>query len=729
MAKISIKDTILVRHDVGAALVALKEYVQKNGMQEFYGELEAIEADFNLMCDYLLRGFKDPQSDAVYAVLLERTYRLYNNVKMASIVKKRSSFANTKRCAADFDGRVDAIRASLENFVQERALGSLLSVGAGSDKEEICCKHQRYMNQLFCYIISSEQWGEGVSGGMTELLVSPTVEQNDVLLVLSAIMLSLANVFDVEKWQTLVGVYEQAASVRVRQRALVGWVFGLPHDDVSFIYPVVKTKMERLLSGENTRHELLELQMQIFLCANAEADNEHIRKDIMPTLMKSSGAGTSTPKFFEHDDDSALDFHAEEGREDKMEEVEKTMSQMMDMQKAGIDVYYGGFSQMKRFHFFYQLSNWFCPYTPEHPELKDVFRKMGDEKFLDNVLNNGPFCDSDKYSFVLGIASVIDRLPQNIREAIGRNDVLGPTVPAGQCEEAAFVRRSYLQDLYRFFRLSQYKADFANPFELTATDGGTVPAFFFANRYVADAVMNHERKELMVFLHKRHLFSFVIDAGRLITSADLDTLHLMASAFYHVADMKNAEMLFDTILSQAPDDTFALKYKARICFVKHDYAQAEAYYKQLVALADNRHNNLWLATSQIYCGKTAEGMSVLFRLNYENADNVDIMRVLAWGYLMSGKAVEAEKIYERLSVDNKLLDSDMLNYAYAKWGMRKISEAVVLFKRYLGKVEGKGDTTHQMLSANFEEDKTLLDANSFSASERNIMLYLVGKNN
>ena len=42
MAKISIKDTILVRHDVGAALVALKEYVQKNGMQEFYGELEAV---------------------------------------------------------------------------------------------------------------------------------------------------------------------------------------------------------------------------------------------------------------------------------------------------------------------------------------------------------------------------------------------------------------------------------------------------------------------------------------------------------------------------------------------------------------------------------------------------------------------------------------------------------------------------------------------------------------
>lgn len=728
MAKTSIKDVILVRHDVGAALSALKEYVQRNGMQEFYGGIEAIESDFDLMCGYMLRGFKDPQSNAVYAGLVERTYKLYNNVRIASVVKKRTSFANARRCAADFDGRVESVRASLENFVQERALGDLLPAGAvAGAKKDVAYDHQSYMNQLFSYIISSEQWGEGTSMRMAGLLLSPTIEQNDVLLIISAVMLALTNVFDVEKWLALVEVYQKADSVRVRQRALVGWVFGLPHDDVSYVYPVVKTRMTQLLGAESVRHELLELQMQIFLCSNAEADNEHIRKDIMPTLMRNSGVGTSTPGLFEHDDDSALGIHDDDGREDKMEAVEKTMSQMMDMQKAGIDIYYGGFSQMKRFHFFYQLSNWFCPYTPEHPELKDVFRKMGDEKFLDNVLENGPFCDSDKYSFVLGIASVIDRLPQNIREAIGRSDVLGATVTTGQSGDAAFVRRSYLQDLYRFFRLSQYKADFANPFDMNGgVDGGTAPAFFFANPYVANPVMISERRELMVFLHKRHLYSFVVEAGNSITVHDVDTLRLLASAFYHLADMKTAGGLFDEILAKAPNDTFALKYRAKIYFAMRDYANAEACYGRLVSLVDNTHNRLCLATSLICCGKTAEGMSALFKLNYENADNVEIRRVMAWGYLMSGKAAEAEKAYDKLSVEHSVQESDVLNYAYAKWGVRKTNEAIRLFRKYMD-ARGKGRDDLQTLALNFEEDMALLDANEISESERSIMLYLVGK--
>ena len=175
------------------------------------------------------------------------------------------------------------------------------------------------------------------------------------------------------------------------------------------------------------REELLQLQMQLFYCANAESDKERIQKEIIPTLVKNSNLRASGSGFIERDDDMMRDILGTEDSDAEIEKLEKTMSQMMDMQKTGIDIYYGGFSQMKRFRFFYQLSNWFCPFNSEHPELRALADKLRGSNFLDTLLQNGPFCDSDKYSFAFAMASVFDRLPANVRNMVGNGEALGAT--------------------------------------------------------------------------------------------------------------------------------------------------------------------------------------------------------------------------------------------------------------------------------------------------------------
>ena len=40
----------------------------------------------------------------------------------------------------------------------------------------------------------------------------------------------------------------------------------------------------------------------------------------------------------------------------KIEEIEHSIRKMADMQKRGADIYFGGFSKMKRFGFFFTLS-------------------------------------------------------------------------------------------------------------------------------------------------------------------------------------------------------------------------------------------------------------------------------------------------------------------------------------------------------------------------------------
>ena len=50
-----------------------------------------------------------------------------------------------------------------------------------------------------------------------------------------------------------------------------------------------------------------------------------------------------------------------------MEKLEASMKRMNDMQRQGSDVYFGGFSQMKRFPFFSVVANWFMPFYLHHP--------------------------------------------------------------------------------------------------------------------------------------------------------------------------------------------------------------------------------------------------------------------------------------------------------------------------------------------------------------------------
>ena len=53
--------------------------------------------------------------------------------------------------------------------------------------------------------------------------------------------------------------------------------------------------------------------------------------------------------------------------------MEESFQKMAEMQKQGTDIYFGGFSQMKRFPFFNELSNWFVPFYSHHPAVAEVY--------------------------------------------------------------------------------------------------------------------------------------------------------------------------------------------------------------------------------------------------------------------------------------------------------------------------------------------------------------------
>ncbi len=676
-----IQKALLDGQELGRAIQKLRVFIHNHPFLRVGSQFEDIVTNYQLMKEYMLKGFKDEQREKLYRNLLCRMVRLVNDIYLRLQIEKGiGTFAQAYNKTDKMNFSFDSITETLEGFVQDIAMLSLEPEDSRGDKQrQIYRTHQHYMENVFESFLVSGQWSDSMVKSATQLLVSPTIDVNDARLLVSALMLSAMNVFDVNKFRTLVNVYLEAVDDVLRQRALVGIVFALPKNDYS-LFPQYKEAVSLLCQQEKNCRELLELQMQMFYCMDTDRDNETIQREIIPTLMKNNNFRITRFGIEEKEDDPMDDILHPDAADKAMEELENGIQRMMNMQKAGSDIYFGGFSQMKRFSFFYSISNWFVPFSVEHPELQHVMEKMKGTRFLEILLENGPFCDSDKYSFALAMTSIVDKLPANMKEMLNSQEMVGPAMPIADKNSPAYIRRMYLQDLYRFFRVCMQRTDFHNPFDYVKD----VRNFFFANPVFSDTPLRAFAIELDYFLMKRkesRLLDMMLKNYEEHDNAD----YLLVSAQQALSQsrLEEAGKLFNKVLESQPDDERALKGLAQASFILGDYENARSCYQKLNELKpDSRQYLLNLCISQINVGSPEEGINGLYRLDYEAPDNLNVKRALAWGLLVQHNVEQAERVYDKLLASGKCMAADYLNAGYCKWFAGQLDVAVKYFREY-----------------------------------------------
>lgn len=718
------RKAILKERDLVKAIALMKQKIPANPSDgSILSRINDVEENYKLMCVYAFRGLKDPQADSIYRGLLRKAFEISSDLEMAAARQKNISLMRAAVSAKSMAGKQDRAKETLEKFVQDIALASLSPEDESlAAKNKLYADHQRYVSRLFDTIVVSSQWTDSTRQVVEEVLLSPLVDSSDVAQLVSAIMLSAINVFDVNKWLALTHVYEQSADVQVRQRCLVGWVLSLPQEQLS-IYPEMAVRIQQLTGSEAIRSELLELQMQLFYCTNTEADTESIKRDIMPTLIENNNLRVSRAGIVEKEEDSLSDMLNPGAADRRMEAMENSFKRMMDMQRAGSDIYFGGFSQMKRFAFFETLCNWFCPFYPEHPQLQEKIKTLQQGHFVDTVLQNGPFCESDKYSFAFALASIIDRLPDSLKEMLGSEGAqLGGTATEEERQTPAYIRRMYLQDVYRFFRLFQYKTDFRNPFE---GERASWAVLFFVNKLFKTTELTEDYEALMKFLYKQKDYANILLLDKTHRAQSATALVLVGNACLHQGDPAEALLRFAEAQRLDAGNEQALKGLANAAYSMGDYAKAaECYAGLALGYPDNRHYALNLAISQICSDKVKEGMASLFRLAYEMPDNENVKRALAWGHLLEGKPEKAESIYDALTQSEGSLASDHVNAGYAKWFQRRVAEAVDAFRSYL-QVCKEREGREVSLGKEFKADAPLLSQYGIGEVEQRIMCDLV----
>ena len=695
-------------------------YVQRPSLMG-YGEFEAIKTDYQLMVDFMGRGFSDSHRESLYSSLLQRLYRITADLEISWRCRNVSAYVNSFRVIDHLNTSHDFIRTVLEAFVSDIAMLSLQPEETREQKTaELYERHHSFMNRLFNSLWTSCQWTDDDCTFYTELLLSPTVVSTDQQVIVSAISLGAMNQFDINKLKTLVNVYQKATDEHVRQRALVGWVLSV--FEGMDIFPEQDAIVRKLCENSAITKELLTLQIQFFYSKDAEKDNDKIQRDIMPDIMRNSNLTIGRLGIMEKEEDTIESILHQDADEKRMEQLEEKVRKMMDMQKQGSDIYFGGFSQMKRFPFFSDMVNWFTPFYLNHPALRSVINKLGDTKFLNTLMERSNFCESDRYSFAFALEQVISQLPSDIKEVMGSDVALGPLAESDDREDAISIRRTYLQDLYRFFRLYPTAKDFINPFEDNGKSDFVADTFFFTYKSFMGTGLDDVKLRLALHLYKHKQ---MMELAELLTTFQSDDPRYAILMGYTNIDMGKAEFayqFFDYALKAEPDNQWALKGKARAALDNEDYITAEEVYSKLLKLKPNHKTyTMNRCVALLKLGRTSEVREELFRLDYQYPDDMNVKRILAWAMLSDNSLDKASQLYDTLLTSNPAHE-DYLNAGYCQWAMGNIQKAVALFREWLAK---SGKSAEQLLNE-FRSDEETLSMYNISETDCFLMLSLVG---
>lgn len=684
---------------------------------------QQIRNDYRLMLDFLLRGFRDTERDRLYSQLIVRFDQLVADTDTNMQTENSQMFANIKKNLAAFSAQHDEVYGRLEAFVTDMAMTELEEEAIQDLKQkDLCERHYSFMSKLFEHIWLSPQWSDDDMAAYERLLLSPTIERNDIMLILSAVFLANSQCFDARKTLLMVNISAKATDEHIRQRALVGWALTL--DERMSLYPKLTDAIREYCGNDGNTQQLVELQKQLYFCLNAERDNEAIQKDIMPDIIKNSNLNITRFGIEEKDEDTLQNILNPEAQEEAIDKVEQSFRKMVEMQKAGSDIYFGGFSQMKRFSFFFQTANWFAPFDVNHPAIKHVTGSGKQTAFIQALLKSGPFCDSDKYSFVLAMSNVFDRLPDNIKEMMNGESMFEVYNASQDTESPVYIRRMYLQDLYRFFKLYTNKQLLHNPFNSQHGKRGT--ALFIDHSVFCGTIADDRYTEIGQFLLRRNNTReawSMIERLREIQSDSL--LELRAQCLYMQGKSEEAEMLYRKVVEKNPDDAKAISALAKITFQTGRYDEAVEYYKHLQQQYPDKLSyqlNYCVALSKT--PQVAESIETLYRLYYENPDNHNVLRVLAWNLLVAKRTEQAGTEYEKLLQIGDQKAEDWLNAGYYYLIVRNVEKAVDMFRRYVEESKSAQDARH-LIGKQIAADADVLLENGIDKIEMQLIVDLV----
>lgn len=709
------------------ALACLQGILYDTGEPQLLREHESLKCDYERMLQFMSAGGTDPQRNEIHRQLIRRAFALLDNAgRIFKRTKTSCAYAMAYRQLCDreetdlekLSSRMDQLCDSLaeernrhdynERTARIRELEAVTAEASGS---------------LFNRIWTANCVNRDEEETMRSIIERQ--EEHYRPFLISALTLNLWEGFNAGIYRILL-YFCLSTNVRIRTRALTAAIWGYMKYRTRFTYYPDLLKGLSLLGQEPpVANELLILQKQLFLSLETIRAKKKLQEEILPDLLKSKRYQRNKMGFEEIDTDlaDALRGTPPENWKPTREDMKlaNNMKEFMQMGEEGIDVNLATFSALKSFDFFRKVSNWFLPFDSRHPDVRDLFFTDEDKpmQFPHFLLQTGNFCESDKYSLCL----MLQRIPKSQRTAV--MDKFGAQIEAAGKDEALHERmqqaetperqyRSYIEDLYRFFKLYPSHHEFTDPF---AND-------LLFTRYEVLKEMTDTptyRKEMAEFLMKLGYYADAITFWEALQSTEGATADLLQKLAY--CQWKNkmpgkAVLTYQQADLLSPDNEWVLN-QLHLCY--SELGRFDKELECLLKLEEMSPENVQVISETGFClmqlHRFEEAANRFYKLEYLGKRVLPSLRAIAWCAFKMNKLKQAEKYYTKiLETGEKAKWEDYLNAGHTAWLLGDLKKAIGLYKQYIERY-GKQFPDKKNWLQPFNEDIQELTAHGLSLQD------------
>lgn len=619
-------------------------------------KIDSIYDAYKILLDYLGKGADDPERNKMYAGFVRSSYEMCDTLERAYELADEASYYAT-------------------NFRTMQNLGY-----AHLSLAELLHKTTS-PRVIFDYIWLSGKFSADDEITISDLLNNDDFKVHEKCIILSALTLSGMRYFDVAKYRLLLD-NSLVSDARLRVRAMVGLLFiHFSHADRLTQYPDVYARLQLMADVPSFISELELIQAQLFLSLETKRIEQNLREEIIPRMMdrmrhlkidRSLGLDELKDKL------SEIDLNPEWEEDGTPSKLAEHMKEFVELQQRGADMYLSSFKMLKqRFPFFNVASNWFWPFTYDHPELP---KNLAGNAMLGMLINHAELCDSDKYSFCL----MTEHLPQGdanlLKEQMGGSlsELMKAqhTVPA----EANFKNelRSYVQDFYRFCNLFIHREAFTNPFQ--------------SNLFIVDHKPFDQLLDDREFLIRMADFAFKDKSYEVaktllqripLKERPADACQKLGYCYEQEHNYTDAARTYALANDLKPRSAWTLR---RLAATQRNLGQYDEALKAYNELADIYPENATVALRQaecyIYLKDYDTAFKFLFKADYLSPESGNAERALAWCSLLTGKYEQAEKYYLKV-INNQPSQADWLNAGHTAWLMKQMPLAIERYRKAL----------------------------------------------
>jgi len=397
---------------------------------------------------------------------------------------------------------IKEVKSTLEKFVSREAM---LFLNHDLSKEEqdqasarLYQEWEECREKIFGRFVSSGYWNDEERAVVKDTILSPTVDSLTSQLLVSAITLSAATVFDMGKFTLLYDIYRLADDDEVKVRALLGWLLVSTNCGCYEQQPDFRSFAEQLTedckNDQDLLADIIKAQKMLAVTVFSEQKSIDYTNDIMSSLSKRFlgdlknkvadllDADEDMRNLFGIDEDEetseeespirSVDINTDEDGVDNLNvDVDSPLS-MDEMMDKGIDILLPQFKMLRdQTDFFTHLYNWFMPFYLKNPHVTEALGFVDEKrKFCKAFCSTARSCPADAYSLANLIISHPNEIPENIVDCYDDPEDEGDgSEPADEEEivneffkepgehRAKRIRINYIRNLLRFSKFYKEK--------------------------------------------------------------------------------------------------------------------------------------------------------------------------------------------------------------------------------------------------------------------------------